>query len=44
MYMDNLNRWTESLKNKTKYLENIGELDNKERCLYIYFSLGNNYN
>ena len=27
---------------KTKQLENIGDLDNKERCLYIYFSLKNN--
>ena len=29
---------------KTKHIENIGDLDNKERCLSIYFSLGNNYN
>ena len=29
---------------KTKHIENTGGLDNKERCLYIYFSLGNNYN
>ena len=30
---------------KTKQnTEHIGDLDNKERCLYTYFSLGNNYN
>ena len=29
---------------KTKHIENIGHIDNKERCLYIYFSLGNNFN
>ena len=29
---------------KTKQIENTGDLDNKERCLYIYFSLGINYN
>ena len=23
--------------------ENIGDLDNKEKCLYIYFSVGNDY-
>ena len=41
--MDNLKSYTESLKNKTKHMENIWELYNKERCLYIYFPLGNNY-
>ena len=29
---------------KTKHTENIADLDNKERCLYLYVSLGNNYN
>ena len=30
---------------KTKQnTENIADLDNKERCLYIYFSLGEGYN
>ena len=44
MYMDNLKCLTESLNNKSKHTENIGAFDNKESSLYIYFSLGNNYN
>ena len=44
MYMDNPKRSTESIKNNTKHKENIGDFDNKERCLYIYFSIANNYN
>ena len=39
--MGNLKPWTESLK---KHTENIWDLDNKERCLYIYFLVGNSYN
>ena len=41
--MDNFKSYTESLKNKTKHMENIWDLYDKERCLYIYFPLGNNY-
>ena len=33
MYMDNFKCYTEYLKNKTKHIENIRDLDNKERCL-----------
>ena len=34
----------QNLLKKKKHKENIGGHDNRERCLYIYFSLGNNYN
>ena len=44
IYIDNPKHKTESIKNKTKHIETIGDFDNKGRCLYIYFSLGNNYN
>ena len=27
-----------------KHTEHVGDLDNKERFSYIYFSFGNNYN
>ena len=43
MYVDNLKHWKEYLKNKTKHTENIGDLDNKERCLNI-LTLENNFN
>ena len=38
MYMDNVKQNLLKTKQNT---ENIGDLDNKERSLYIYFSLGN---
>ena len=41
--MDNLNLKQILLKKPTD-TENIGDLDNKERCLYIYFPIGNNHN
>ena len=31
-------------QNLLKTKQNLGDLDNNDRCLYIYFSLGNNYN
>ena len=43
MYMGNLKHWIESLKNKTNNNKNFWDFDNKQRCLYIYFSLRNNH-